>query len=105
MRSLCGRRGAGSDGAARLTAVGTSPAGPGRATLKSATTPRPTTAPASHAMPTTEPTRLGRRAFLKGGSLVLAAAGLDLLPTPSLGAAEAPSTDAVRFGLVTDLHY
>ncbi|WP_153558833.1 metallophosphoesterase family protein [Roseimaritima sediminicola] len=44
--------------------------------------------------------RLGRRAFLENGTLVLAAASLS--PVASLAAADAPS---VRLGLVTDLHH
>ena len=43
--------------------------------------------------------RVDRRAFLSGGSLVLAAAGFG-----KLYAAE-PAAELVRFGLVTDLHY
>jgi alkaline phosphatase len=45
---------------------------------------------------------LGRRAFLRNGSLILAGAGLDLAAAASLDAA--PRKAAVRFGLVTDLH-
>lgn len=47
--------------------------------------------------------RIGRRAFLANGSLVLAA-GLDPTFGTSLLAADAPKT-GVRVGLVTDLHY
>jgi 3',5'-cyclic AMP phosphodiesterase CpdA len=52
----------------------------------------------------TRPTAIGRRAFLKGGSLVLAAAGLDAITPGVLSAAE-PAAELVKFGLVTDLHY
>jgi 3',5'-cyclic AMP phosphodiesterase CpdA len=44
--------------------------------------------------------RLGRRAFLRNGSLLLAAASLD--SSPRLAAEEAPK---LRIGMVTDLHY
>ena len=47
--------------------------------------------------------RIGRRAFLANGSLVLAA-GLDPTFGTGLLAADAPKT-GVRVGLVTDLHY
>lgn len=50
-------------------------------------------------------TGLGRRAFLKGGSLVLAAAGLDLTSATRLLADDARAAGGLRFGLVTDLHY
>lgn len=50
------------------------------------------------------PIVIGRRAFLKGGSLVLAAAGLDVTTLDGLPAA-GPAAELVRFGLVTDLHY
>ena len=52
-------------------------------------------------MSDTDPTRLGRRAFLRDGTLVLAA-------TAAGSAARlpaAPAADGVRFGLVTALHY
>ena len=48
--------------------------------------------------------RVRRRAFLAGGSLVLAA-GLDPTPGTKLLAAEPPKKGGVRVGLVTDLHY
>lgn len=48
------------------------------------------------------PTVLGRRAFLKGGTLVLAGVGLG---HRSLIAGEKPAKDGVRVGLITDLHY
>jgi alkaline phosphatase len=50
------------------------------------------------------PTRVGRRAFLANGSLVLASAGLDLASGAGLRAGEVPKK-GVRAGLVTDLHY
>jgi predicted phosphodiesterase len=50
-------------------------------------------------------TSLGRRAFLKGGSLVLAAATLDkMAPLDVFADGESPGR-AIRIGLVTDLHY
>ena len=50
-------------------------------------------------------TRLGRRALLKGGTLLLAA-GCVPDPTALAAMAQPPGTRArVRFGLVTDLHY
>src|SRR3954449_7793976 len=48
---------------------------------------------------------LGRRAFLKGGSLVLAAAGLELVPFTSLAADEKHAQGGLRVGLITDLHH
>ena len=56
-------------------------------------------------MPDIDTTGLGRRAFLKGGSLVLAAAGLDLTSATRLLADDARAAGGLRFGLVTDLHY
>lgn len=53
-------------------------------------------------MPPTASSSIGRRAFLKNGSLVLAGAGFDLAAAASLDAAA--RKPAVRFGLVTDLH-
>jgi alkaline phosphatase len=50
-------------------------------------------------------TTLGRRAFLKGGSLVLAAAGLDLGLDAPLFAGEQPAPGGLRVGLITDLHH
>jgi 3',5'-cyclic AMP phosphodiesterase CpdA len=47
--------------------------------------------------------RIGRRAFLVNGSLVLAA-GLGPAPVPGLLAGDGPKK-GVRVGLVTDLHY
>lgn len=56
-------------------------------------------------MPEAESIAIGRRAFLQGGSLVLAALGADLVPAaPLLGDEPAPK-GRVRFGLITDLHY
>lgn len=52
-----------------------------------------------------EHTSIGRRAFLKRGSLVLAGLGLDLVPRGSLRADDSSAKGGVRFGLVTDLHY
>jgi alkaline phosphatase len=52
-----------------------------------------------------EATLLGRRAFLKDGSLVLAATSLDLMTSGSLLADEKPSKGGVKVGLITDLHY
>lgn len=49
------------------------------------------------------PTRLGRRAFLQGGSLVLAATAVDLFRPRMMSADEAKP--GVKFGLITDLHY
>jgi hypothetical protein len=48
---------------------------------------------------------VGRRAFLKGGSLVLAATALDPAGARSLFADDKPAVGGVRVGLVTDLHY
>jgi alkaline phosphatase len=56
-------------------------------------------------MPDIDTTYLGRRAFLKGGSLVLAAASLDLTSAAGLHADDGPMKGGLRFGLVTDLHY
>jgi len=50
------------------------------------------------------PLHLGRRAFLKNGSLFLAAAGLDLAQSQIILAADSPSK-GVKVGLITDLHY
>ncbi len=55
-------------------------------------------------MPDLSHTLVGRRAFLKNGSLVLAAAALDMTGTQPLAADEKAGA-GVRFGLVTDLHY
>lgn len=46
---------------------------------------------------------LGRRAFLKGGTLTLLAAGFDPASAPLLAADTA--APRLRFGLLTDLHY
>lgn len=54
-------------------------------------------------MPNPNLTIVGRRAFLKGGSLVLA--GLGPAFTHRLLGGEQPAKDGVRFGLITDLHY
>jgi alkaline phosphatase len=53
------------------------------------------------------PVNLGRRAFLKNGTLLLAASALDAGPLDSLFAQEEPAkpADGLRIGLVTDLHY
>ncbi len=48
-------------------------------------------------------TRLGRRAFLKNGVLVLTTAAT--VDCPSLLADEPPASPTVKVGLVTDLHY
>ncbi|MFM8271457.1 MAG: metallophosphoesterase [Gemmata sp.] len=48
-------------------------------------------------------TLVGRRAFLTGGSLVLA--GLGPAFNRRLHGGEQPAKDGVRFGLITDLHY
>lgn len=48
-------------------------------------------------------TPLGRRAFLQGGSLVLAGAAIDF--TSSCAAADDADKPNLRVGLVTDLHY
>src|SRR5207248_3792797 len=55
------------------------------------------------AMTRSAPARIGRRAFLANGSLVLTA-GLDLVSPAPLTADDAPA-GVVWFGLVTDLHY
>ena len=47
---------------------------------------------------------LGRRAFLKHGTLLLAAAGLDSAAAPALFAQDGIK-QTLRIGLVTDLHY
>jgi len=50
--------------------------------------------------------RLGRRAFLKDGTLFLAGSALASCPSPGpVTAAEQNQTPALRVGLVTDLHY
>ena len=49
-------------------------------------------------------TTLNRRAFLKNGSLVLAAGCLQAA-RPATAAAEETAADVLRIGLVTDLHY
>src|SRR3954466_15736768 len=48
--------------------------------------------------------RLGRRAFLKDGVLLLGAASLLHVPAAS-GATLPEARPKVRFGLITDLHY
>lgn len=55
-------------------------------------------------MTASDSTRMGRRAFLKGGSLVLAA-GLDVMATGRLLADEKAAKGVVKVGLITDLHY
>lgn len=52
----------------------------------------------------TNPTPVGRRAFLTGGSLVLAAGICPALGRKLLGD-DKPTMGGVKFGLVTDLHY
>ncbi|SIO61422.1 alkaline phosphatase [Singulisphaera sp. GP187] len=47
----------------------------------------------------------GRRAFLKGGALVLATAALDVTGFHELFAREDATPDGLRIGLLTDLHY
>jgi len=47
----------------------------------------------------------GRRAFLRDGSLVLLASGMDLAGSSSLFAEDELASSKVRVGLVTDLHY
>ncbi len=54
-------------------------------------------------MPPTASNFLRRRAFLRNGSLILAGAGFNLAAAASLDAAA--RKPAVRFGLVTDLHF
>ncbi len=56
-------------------------------------------------MTVADSTPIGRRAFMKNGSLVLAALGGDLGATRPVGAADGPDKGGVRFGLITDLHY
>jgi alkaline phosphatase len=56
-------------------------------------------------MTETEDTFIGRRAFLKNGSLVLAALGVDLVPMAILFADEGSDKGGVKFGLITDLHH
>ncbi len=48
------------------------------------------------------PVRLGRRAFLQGSTLAIAAASTTATAQPLWAAESAP---ALRFGLITDLHY
>ncbi|HEX4416087.1 MAG TPA: metallophosphoesterase [Lacipirellulaceae bacterium] len=48
---------------------------------------------------------LGRRAFLKNGSLLLGAVGLEVFLPNELLADEKRAADELRVGLVTDLHY
>lgn len=55
-------------------------------------------------MQNSDPRRLGRRAFLASGSLLLGAAGLDVL-SPRQLMAEDSGQEILRVGLVTDLHY
>jgi UDP-2,3-diacylglucosamine pyrophosphatase LpxH len=60
----------------------------------------------SHAYESSGPcVRLGRRAWLKSGSLVLAATALDSITPAPLYAADTPGPAALRIGLITDLHY
>lgn len=49
--------------------------------------------------------RLGRRAFLQNGSLVLAAAGLGISSENAVQADPKPDPGELRIGLITDLHY
>lgn len=51
------------------------------------------------------PTGLGRRAFLRQGSLVLTAAAVESTALDRLMAGESAAERAVRFALLTDLHY
>src|SRR5690349_15374084 len=55
-------------------------------------------------MPNAEPARIGRRAFLQGGSLLLAG-GTGLLVAGPLPAGDTPAKGGVKAGLITDLHY
>lgn len=48
--------------------------------------------------------RLGRRAFLRNGSLLLATAAIESAIESVLGEA-APAKDTLRIGMITDLHY
>ena len=50
-------------------------------------------------------TRIGRRAWLKQGSLLLAAAALPDFATGDPSTPSEPSVKPLRIGLVTDLHY
>lgn len=52
-----------------------------------------------------EATFIGRRAFLKNGSLVLAALGVDLVPMVSLLGDDRVDKGGVKFSLITDLHH
>src|SRR4051812_1622485 len=54
-------------------------------------------------MPNAGPARIGRRAFLQGGSLLLAS-GTGLLAAGPL-AGDTPAKGGVKAGLITDLHY
>jgi predicted phosphodiesterase len=50
--------------------------------------------------------KIDRRAWIRSGSLMLAATALDpLAPTPLLGGAQGSGADLLRVGLITDLHY
>ena len=53
----------------------------------------------------TSPQRLGRRAFLRGGTLLLAGAGLAACDPSQLLAAADDARPKLRVGLITDLHY
>jgi alkaline phosphatase len=55
-------------------------------------------------MKTSDSAAIGRRAFLKGGTLVLAALPFKILG-PSAVAADEKAKSAVRAGMITDLHY
>lgn len=50
------------------------------------------------------PDRIERRAFLKGGTLVLTATAFDAIPIPTTFAGDGPAA-GLKVGLVTDLHY
>lgn len=52
-----------------------------------------------------EDTFIGRRAFLKNGSLVLTALSVDLVPMATLFADEGSDKGGVKFGMITDLHH
>src|SRR5215212_1965202 len=49
--------------------------------------------------------RLGRRAFLRSGSLLLAATTLDAVAIGDLLVGDEPNQGGLQVGLVTDLHY
>src|SRR5215217_2720124 len=61
--------------------------------------------PTGDIMPGLVSSCLGRRAFLRDGSLVLAATAFDAVAIRDLLAGDDPVADGLRVGLVTDLHY